>query len=167
MSAALPWTGASTFAKSGCVLCQQRKETLLRTKLVTFAAISSIVVFAAMAFGQGNVIQTPSGLKVEILQVGKGPLPQRGQTVTVHYTGMLANGKQFDSSRDRNKPIQFPLGMGEVVPGWDEGVALMTVGTRARLIIPPHLGYGPQGAGNGVIPPNATLVFDVELLDAR
>jgi peptidylprolyl isomerase len=132
------------------------------------AAILSVFVFSALAFGQGNnVIQTPSGLKVEILQVGKGQLPQKGQTVTVHYTGTLADGKKFDSSRDRGEPIRFPLGAGQVIQGWDEGLALMTIGTRAKLIIPPQLGYGAQGAGNGVIPPNATLVFDVELLDAR
>ncbi len=140
----------------------------METKLVMFATIASVFVFAAMAFGQGgNVIQTPSGLKVEILQVGKGPLPQKGQTVAVHYTGTLADGKKFDSSRDRGEPIRFTLGAGQVIPGWDEGLALMTVGTRARLIVPPQLGYGAQGAGGGVIPPNATLVFDVELLDAK
>jgi peptidylprolyl isomerase len=131
-------------------------------------AVSSLCFFAAMALAQGgNVVQTPSGLKAEILQEGKGPLPLKGQTVTVHYTGTLADGKKFDSSRDRGQPFSFTLGAGQVIRGWDEGLALMKVGTRARLIIPPQLGYGPQGAGRGLIPPNATLVFDVELLDAK
>lgn len=131
-------------------------------------AVFSMSFVAAMALAQGgNVIQTPSGLKVEILQEGKGQLPQKGQTVTVHYTGTLADGKKFDSSRDRGQPFSFTLGAGQVIRGWDEGLALMKVGTRARLIIPPQLGYGAQGAGRGLIPPNATLVFDVELLDAK
>ncbi|MEW6530492.1 MAG: FKBP-type peptidyl-prolyl cis-trans isomerase [Thermodesulfobacteriota bacterium] len=131
-------------------------------------AIFSMSFVAAMALAQGgNVIQTPSGLKVEILQEGKGQLPQKGQTVTVHYTGTLADGKKFDSSRDRGQPFSFTLGAGQVIRGWDEGLALMKVGTRARLVIPPQLGYGAQGAGRGLIPPNATLVFDVELLDAK
>lgn len=146
----------------------ERKEKLLETKLVMMVAIFSMSFVAAMALAQGgNVIQTPSGLKVEILQEGKGQLPQKGQTVTVHYTGTLADGKKFDSSRDRGQPFSFTLGAGQVIRGWDEGLALMKVGTRARLIIPPQLGYGAQGAGRGLIPPNATLVFDVELLDAK
>lgn len=109
---------------------------------------------------------TPSGLKVEFLQEGKGPLPQKGQKVVVHYTGTLADGKKFDSSRDRGEPFTFTLGMGQVIKGWDEGLALMNVGSRAKLTIPPALGYGAGGAGN-VIPPNAVLNFDVELLDAK
>jgi peptidylprolyl isomerase len=156
------------FAKRGCVPYWQRKEKLLETKLVMMVAVFSMSFVAAMALAQGgNVIQTPSGLKVEILQEGKGQLPQKGQTVTVHYTGTLADGKKFDSSRDRGQPFSFTLGAGQVIRGWDEGLALMKVGTRARLIIPPQLGYGAQGAGRGLIPPNATLVFDVELLDAK
>ena len=140
----------------------------METKLVMMVAVFSMSFVAAMALAQGgNVIQTPSGLKVEILQEGKGQLPQKGQTVTVHYTGTLADGKKFDSSRDRGQPFSFTLGAGQVIRGWDEGLALMKVGTRARLIIPPQLGYGAQGAGRGLIPPNATLVFDVELLDAK
>ncbi len=113
-----------------------------------------------------ETLTTPSGLKIEILQEGNGPLPQNGQTVVVHYTGTLENGKKFDSSRDRGTPFSFVLGQGRVIRGWDEGIALMKVGTRARLTIPPQLGYGSAGAGN-VIPPNATLIFDVELLGAK
>jgi len=113
--------------------------------------------------GSENVITTDSGLKYIVLQEGSGAAPQTGQTVVVHYTGTLENGKKFDSSRDRNRPFQFKLGVGQVIKGWDEGVAKMTVGSRYKLIIPPELGYGSRGAG-GVIPPNATLIFDVELL---
>lgn len=107
--------------------------------------------------------ETGSGLKYVDLQVGEGATPQKGQTVTVHYTGTLEDGTQFDSSRDRGRPFQFRIGVGQVIKGWDEGVGTMKVGGRRQLIIPPDLGYGSRGAG-GVIPPNATLIFDVELL---
>jgi len=110
-----------------------------------------------------NVVTTPSGLKYVELTEGNGATPQAGQTVVVHYTGTLENGKKFDSSRDRNQPFSFKLGVGQVIKGWDEGLSTMKVGGRRQLIIPPDLGYGPRGAG-GVIPPNATLIFDVELL---
>ncbi|MGA8832357.1 MAG: FKBP-type peptidyl-prolyl cis-trans isomerase [Desulfomonilaceae bacterium] len=111
-------------------------------------------------------ITTPSGLNVEILKKGTGPTPKPGQDVTVHYTGTLANGKKFDSSRDRGTPFTFKLGAGQVIRGWDEGVALLPVGSHAKLTIPPALGYGAAGAG-GVIPPNATLIFDIDLLSAK
>lgn len=110
--------------------------------------------------------ETASGLKYVDLQVGEGPMPQKGQTVTVHYTGTLEDGTPFDSSRDRGQPFQFQIGVGQVIKGWDEGVSTMKVGGRRQLIIPSDLGYGPRGAG-GVIPPNATLVFDVELLGTK
>jgi FKBP-type peptidyl-prolyl cis-trans isomerase FkpA len=106
---------------------------------------------------------TDSGLKYEDLAEGEGPVAAAGQKVSVHYTGWLTDGRKFDSSLDRNEPFSFPLGRGMVIRGWDEGVAGMKVGGRRRLTIPPQLGYGPRGAG-GVIPPNATLVFEVELL---
>ena len=108
-------------------------------------------------------IITPSGLRYQELQPGKGASPQRGQTAVVHYVGTLANGQKFDSSYDRNQPFRFRVGVGQVIKGWDEGVASMKVGGKRRLEIPPELGYGARGAG-GVIPPNATLYFDVELL---
>jgi peptidylprolyl isomerase len=108
-------------------------------------------------------ILTPSGLRYQELQPGKGASPQRGQTAVVHYVGTLANGKKFDSSYDRNQPFSFRVGVGQVIKGWDEGVATMKVGGKRRLQIPPELGYGDRGAG-GVIPPKATLYFDVELL---
>jgi FKBP-type peptidyl-prolyl cis-trans isomerase FkpA len=121
------------------------------------------------SMGQSNVTE----LMIEDDRVGGGNEAQAGREVTVHYTGWLYDasrpdnkGTQFDSSRDRNEPFSFGLGEGQVIPGWDQGVAGMRVGGQRTLTIPPHLGYGARGAG-GVIPPNATLVFDVELLDVR
>jgi peptidylprolyl isomerase len=107
-----------------------------------------------------------SGLRVTDLEVGTGPEAVAGQTVVVHYRGTLENGKQFDASYDRGKPFTFPLGRGQVIKGWDEGVQGMKVGGKRKLVIPPELGYGTRGAG-GVIPPNATLIFEVELLDIK
>ncbi len=111
-----------------------------------------------------STMTTESGLQIEELQIGTGDLAVAGKFVSVHYTGWLADGSQFDSSRERNEPFEFPLGQRMVIAGWDEGVQGMCVGGIRRLTIPPHLGYGVRGAG-GVIPPNATLVFEVELLE--
>ncbi len=105
-------------------------------------------------------------LQIEDVVVGTGAEAIKGKTVSVHYTGWLTDGKKFDSSKDRGQPFQFPLGRGHVIRGWDEGVAGMKVGGKRKLTIPPDLGYGAQGAG-GVIPPNATLVFEVELLGVK
>jgi len=109
---------------------------------------------------------TASGLKITELSVGDGAEAASGQTVVVHYRGTLESGKQFDASYDRGTPFTFPLGAGRVIKGWDEGVVGMKVGGKRKLVIPPDLAYGSRGAG-GVIPPNATLVFEVELLDVR
>jgi peptidylprolyl isomerase len=113
-----------------------------------------------------NAISTPSGLKYVDEVVGTGASPQPGQMVTVHYTGTLEDGTKFDSSVDRGEPFTFQIGVGQVIRGWDEGVMGMKVGGKRWLIIPPQLGYGARGAG-GVIPPNATLMFDVELISIR
>ncbi len=109
---------------------------------------------------------TPSGLQYEDLQAGTGDEAVKGKTVEVHYTGWLTDGHKFDSSHDRRSPFSFTLGAGRVIKGWDEGVAGMKVGGKRKLTIPPDLGYGARGAG-GDIPPNATLVFEVELLKVR
>ena len=109
---------------------------------------------------------TESGLQYEDIVEGTGPSPRAGQSVTVHYVGTLTSGKKFDASRDRNQPFTFTIGRGQVIKGWDEGVMSMKVGGVRRLTIPPDLGYGARGAG-GVIPPNATLVFEVELLGVK
>ena len=114
-------------------------------------------------------ITTGSGLKYVDEVVGTGESPSPGKIVSVHYTGWLENGTQFDSSRgpDRGQPLQFPIGVGRVIKGWDEGVMTMKVGGKRKLIIPPNLGYGATGAGRGRIPPNSTLIFEVELLGVR
>ena len=117
-------------------------------------------------FGEDDMAEkiTDSGLKYEDLVAGDGAVAEAGQTVIVHYTGWLTDGSKFDSSVDRNQPFRFLLGKGQVIRGWDEGVQGMKIGGKRKLTIPPQLGYGAAGAG-GVIPPNATLVFDVELLE--
>ena len=116
------------------------------------------------------IMTTDSGLKIVDTKVGTGASPETGQTCVMHYTGWLyvdgQKGDKFDSSRDRGQPFEFPIGMGRVIKGWDEGVATMKVGGQRTLIIPPELGYGARGAG-GVSPPNATLLFEVELLDIK
>ncbi|HVM93131.1 MAG TPA: FKBP-type peptidyl-prolyl cis-trans isomerase [Terriglobales bacterium] len=113
----------------------------------------------------GAPTKTPSGLEYWDIKVGTGAVAQAGHKVKVHYTGWLTNGKKFDSSVDRGQPFEFMLGGGQVIKGWDEGVAGMKVGGKRQLRIPSDLAYGQRGAGNGLIPPNATLIFDVELID--
>lgn len=137
--------------------------------------ISSRVAMVVLTFFLGvggsmaesnQEVTTPSGLKYVDQAVGTGEVAVAGKTVSVHYTGWLENGKKFDSSVDRGQAFSFPLGAGRVIKGWDEGVQGMKVGGKRKLTIPSNLGYGPQGAG-GVIPANATLIFDVELLGMR
>lgn len=113
-----------------------------------------------------SITTTASGLQIEDITVGTGTTAEAGQNVVVHYTGWLTDGTKFDSSKDRNDPFQFGLGQRQVIAGWDEGVQGMQIGGVRKLTIPPQLGYGARGAG-GVIPPNATLVFEVELLGVR
>ncbi|MFQ5808200.1 MAG: FKBP-type peptidyl-prolyl cis-trans isomerase [Armatimonadota bacterium] len=114
-----------------------------------------------------EVITTDSGLKYIDIEVGDGATPTTGQTVVVHYTGRLVDGTKFDSSVDRDDPIVFTLGVGAVIPGWDEGLSTMKVGGKRKLIIPPELGYGATGTPGGPIPPNAELHFEVELMDIK
>ncbi len=122
------------------------------------------LLVSAIYSQQGDTISTSSGLKYIILKKGKGKPAENGKMAEVHYTGWLLNGKKFDSSRDRNEPFEFLLGAKQVISGWDEGVALMKIGDKFRLILTPELAYGERGAGE-IIPPNSTLIFDVELLN--
>jgi FKBP-type peptidyl-prolyl cis-trans isomerase len=122
-----------------------------------------IAAASLINMSDSEIKETGTGLKYQVLVAGTGATPKKGDTVIVHYTGTLEDGSKFDSSRDRNSPFSFKLGVGQVIKGWDEGLSNMRVGDRYKLIIPPDLGYGARGAG-GVIPPNATLTFDVELL---
>lgn len=115
----------------------------------------------------GDTTITASGLKFIELKPGTGASPTTGQTCVMHYTGWLTDGKKFDSSRDRGQPFEFKIGMGQVIKGWDEGVATMKIGGQRKLIIKPELGYGARNVGNGLIPPNSTLIFDVELLGVK
>jgi peptidylprolyl isomerase len=137
---------------------------------IALAALTFLVPTAAVAQTPGKAMTTTSGLQIIDSKVGTGATPKPGQICVVHYTGWLyqdgQKGKKFDSSLDRNDPLEFPVGQRRVIAGWDEGVASMKVGGKRTLIIPPELGYGARGAG-GVIPPNATLMFDVELLDVK
>ncbi len=148
------------------------RRNLMATAVATMAIVSiGIFRMTDDASAQsGKPVTTASGLQMIDTQAGSGASPKAGQTAVVHYTGYLSEGgnkgKKFDSSVDRGSPFEFPIGQGRVIKGWDEGVASMKVGGKRTLIIPPALGYGERGAG-GVIPPNATLIFDVELLGVK
>jgi peptidylprolyl isomerase len=161
-------------------------SNLKRRKMRTFSLASALLALAiisvlggvfaagttttARAQGAGKTMTTPSGLQITDSKVGTGATPNPGQICVMHYTGWLyqdgAKGKKFDSSLDRGTPFEFAIGKHQVIRGWDEGVATMKAGGKRTLIIPPELGYGARGAG-GVIPPNATLIFDVELLEVK
>lgn len=134
-----------------------REKRLAEEKNAAEAALDKIAA---------GFMKTESGLRYQIIQEGNGVKAEKGKTVSVHYKGQLSDGTVFDSSYKRNEPIDFPLGMGQVISGWDEGIQLLKVGDKARFVIPSHLGYGSRGAG-GVIPPNATLIFDVELMGVK
>jgi peptidylprolyl isomerase len=142
-------------------------QRIVVSAIVMALAAAPLTSRTARAAGETT---TPSGLRIIDVKPGTGPVPQAGQTVTVNYTGWLfvdgKKGKKFDSSLDRNEPFSFTLGQGQVIKGWDEGLATMHVGGKRTLIIPPDLGYGARGAG-GDIPPGATLIFDVDLLGAK
>jgi peptidylprolyl isomerase len=139
-----------------------------RHTLAALAGIAATVAFKSAMAQTGKTMTTPSGLQIRDIKVGTGATPSSGQICVMHYTGWLyqdgAKGKKFDSSVDRDEPFEFPIGQKRVIAGWDEGVASMKVGGKRTLIIPPALGYGARGAAGGLIPPNATLIFDVELL---
>ena len=140
-----------------------------RSRLFVSAILLALAVAPLAALAAGEVT-TSSGLRIIDVKVGTGPVPQAGQTVTVNYTGWLfvdgKKGKKFDSSLDRNEPFSFTFGQGQVIKGWDEGLATMHVGGKRTLIIPPDLGYGASGAGAD-IPPGATLMFDIDLLGVK
>jgi len=143
---------------------------VLRLLAAVVLALGAFAIGTTPTSAQGTTMTTASGLQITDSKVGSGASPKTGQVCVMHYTGWLyengAKGAKFDSSLDRGEPFEFQIGMGQVIKGWDEGVASMKVGGKRTLIIPPQLGYGARGAG-GVIPPNATLIFDVELLGVK
>ncbi len=147
-----------------------RRARVIAIALAVIAGGGIAVAPTAMAQTAGKTMTTASGLQITDTKVGTGATPRTGQMCVMHYTGWLyqngAKGAKFDSSHDRGRPFEFPIGTGRVIKGWDEGVAGMKVGGKRTLVIPPDLGYGVRGAG-GVIPPNATLIFEVELLDVK
>jgi FKBP-type peptidyl-prolyl cis-trans isomerase len=149
------------------------RNTRIAIIVIVVAAIALIAFFALqkqktnpVATGNGNMITTQTGLQYQDLVIGNGAEAVAGKSVTVHYTGTLQDGTKFDSSVDRNQPFTFTLGAGQVIPGWDEGVAGMKVGGKRKLVIPPDLAYGAQGYPP-VIPADATLTFEVELLEVK
>jgi hypothetical protein len=168
-------TGKAKKRNKGLYPTTKTKPPVGRNRQVRIIAIIVVVALAAAAIFYmvknrgGSVasaeVTTPSGLKYTDLTIGTGATPQRGQTLSVHYTGTLANGEKFDSSRDKGAPMEFKFGVTPMIPGWDEGLSTMKVGGRRKLVVPPKLGYGQQGRPG--IPPNATLFFDLELLDAK
>jgi peptidylprolyl isomerase len=170
------WTLAAAVALAGCgnpkpgsgtmTAQEEKKPQAAQTPAAPTQATPPAAPKEMPPVQDQNAITTASGLKYIDLTPGTGAVPQTGQLVTVHYTGWLQNGTKFDSSLDRGQPFRFNLGEGRVIKGWDEGVATMKVGGKRRLIIPASLAYGSRGAG-GVIPPNAELTFDVELLGVQ
>jgi hypothetical protein len=170
-------TGKARKRNKGLYATNKTRPPAGRNRQVRIIAIVVVTVLALGAIfylvrnrGGGEVaggpeITTPSGLKYTDLVIGTGAMPQKGQTISVHYTGTLENGVEFDSSRKKGQPMQYKYGVQQMIEGWDEGVSTMRVGGRRKLVIPARLGYGQ--AGRPGIPPNATLLFDLELLDAK
>jgi FKBP-type peptidyl-prolyl cis-trans isomerase FkpA len=152
---------------------EERKEKQNNQRVIIITAVLALVALVAIFYrpkhagfsiDEAGMTTTPSGLKYKDVNIGSGAEAQAGDLVSVHYSGYLTDGTKFDSSVDREQPFQFQLGAGNVIAGWDEGVAGMRVGGKRQLLIPPELGYGANGAGEA-IPPNATLFFEVELLE--
>ncbi len=143
-----------------------RTIAIVLVVLLAVSAISYVLINRGKGGSTGTEITTASGLRYTDIVEGTGPTPQRGQTLSVHYTGMLESGMKFDSSYDRGAPMSFQLGVSPMIKGWDEGVSTMKFGGKRRLVVPPSLGYGPVGRPPK-IPPNATLVFEIELLSAK
>jgi hypothetical protein len=169
-------TARRTHTRGTTVAAQQRSEARhakqKRTRVIAAVIVVALVAGAAayifvpgLPGRAGAEVTTGSGLKYTDLVVGTGPSPRAGQTAVVHYTGTLTDGTKFDSSVDKGQPYSFPLGRGQVIKGWDEGIATMKVGGKRKLVVPPVLGYGPMPRPN--IPANSTLLFDVELLDVQ
>ncbi len=156
------WLLAGAALSSYLQLAIGSADAISATNISQPQPIQSTAIAVAATKG-AKATTTRSGLKYTILKAGTGAKPKPGQEVFVHYTGTLTNGKKFDSSRDRGEPFSFKVGTGQVIPGWDEALSTMKVGERRKLTIPAKLGYGARGAGAD-IPPNATLIFDVELL---
>lgn len=156
-------TGRATYIRNGKPLGTSSHTEVWAKRAGRWQAVSWVSIPLKTSVLGAKAVTTESGLKYEDLVAGAGDSPKSGQNVTVHYTGTLDDGTKFDSSHDRNQPFTFQIGVGQVIKGWDEGVMTMKVGGKRKLVIPAHLGYGARGAG-GVIPPNATLVFEVELL---
>jgi len=134
--------------------------------LILFLILPLFILYNGCSSDKEQTVTTPSGLKYIDEVIGTGPSPEKGKQVSVHYTGMLEDGKKFDSSRDKNSPLTFTIGIGQVIKGWDEGIMSMKVGGKRKLTIPPDLGYGQRGAPPA-IPPGATLIFEVELLNVK
>jgi len=158
--------GRSTYIRDGKPLGSSSHTEVWVKRAGVWKAVSWVSLPIKASVLGAKAMTTESGLRYEDIVVGTGASPERGQEVTVHYTGTLEDGTKFDSSLDRGQPFKFNIGIGQVIKGWDEGVLTMKVGGKRKLVIPPQLGYGARGAG-GVIPPNATLVFEVELLGTQ
>lgn len=159
-------TGRATYVREGKPLGTSSHTEVWVKRAGVWKAVSWVSIPLKASVLGAKAVTTESGLRYEDIVVGTGASPQRGHDVTVHYTGMLVDGTKFDSSLDGGRPFTFQIGVGQVIKGWDEGVMGMKVGGKRKLVIPPQLGYGARGAG-AVIPPNTTLVFEVELLDTK